>query len=96
MTGRLSPERALDVIGQLADVLDTIHNREIIHCGLTAEAVLRGLEGRVLLNGLGLSDLIFQALGTTPNMLPYAAPELLIKAPYTVRVDIYALGILGF
>ena len=96
MAGPLSPDRTLNIIGQLADVLDYIHNQEMIHCGLTAEVVLRGIEGSVLLDGLGIADLIFQAVGATQQLLPYAAPELLIKAPYTARVDIYALGILTF
>lgn len=96
MQGRLSPERALDILSQLADAIDAIHNREMIHSGLTAETVLRGMESSILLDGLGLSDLIFQAVGASQQILPYAAPEMLLKAPYTVRIDIYALGILGF
>lgn len=96
MSGRLSLERTIDIIGQLADAIDYIHSQDLIHCGLTAEVVLRGPDGSIILDHTGLADLLYQASAMMPQTLPYAAPELLLKAPYTVRVDIYALGILGF
>lgn len=96
MSGRLLLIRMVDVLAQLADAIDAIHSHEMVHCGLTAGVVLRGMENSIILGNLGLADLMYQAAGVTPEMLPYAAPEPLIKAPYTVRVDIYALGILAY
>lgn len=102
----MTQRRALDVLGQVADALDYIHKRGIIHGDVKADnimitdepaassAVRRRREVRLLDFGLarraGREE---HALGGSPH---YLAPERAAGGAATVATDIYALGVLGY
>lgn len=99
-----SVRRAVDVLGQIADVLDHVHRRDIVHGDIKAENVLLVGEADgprrrqvVRLIDFGLASW----RGVTPvtgvhGTPQYLAPERAAGGMATVASDIYALGVLGF
>jgi serine/threonine protein kinase len=98
----MSIRRACETLGQIADALDVIHRKGIVHGDVKAENILvvdesvgsrRRRTAKLLDFGLahrmGASD----HSGGTPE---YLAPERCSGAPATVASDVYALGILGY
>jgi serine/threonine protein kinase len=101
--GPLSIKRALDILGQIADVLEHVHKHGIVHGDIKAENVLvceehdgprRREVVRVLDFGLAQRHGTEQhRVDATPH---YAAPERVQGGTATVATDIYALGVLGY
>lgn len=102
---QLTARRALDVLGQVADALEYIHKRGIIHGDVKADNIMianepaassvrRRREVRLLDFGLarraGREE---HAVGGSPH---YLAPERAAGGPATIATDIYALGVLGY
>jgi serine/threonine protein kinase len=99
-----SVRRAVNVLGQIADVLDHVHRRDIVHGDIKAENVLLVGEADgprrrqvVRLIDFGLASW----RGVTPvtgvhGTPQYLAPERAAGGMATVASDIYALGVLGF
>jgi serine/threonine protein kinase len=92
------PER-LAALSQIADALDHIHNRKIVHCDVKPSNILLGPafseRGAVLIDfGVALS--ITDDIGYRPThleaSLPYSAPELLTGHAPTEATDEYALA----
>jgi serine/threonine protein kinase len=94
---RLEPERALAVLGELADALDAARwGRGLVHGNLGPTEVVVADEGilltgfaerRELLSGAGLAEAArhFDTRG-------YPAPEQIQGRPVSPRTDVYALG----
>ncbi|HUS31060.1 MAG TPA: serine/threonine-protein kinase, partial [Kofleriaceae bacterium] len=101
----LSVRRALDVLAQVADALDHIHKRGVIHGDIKAEnlilaeePVAAGTRRRriVRLLDFGLAKR-FGTQDTELNGTPhYLAPERCTGGVASVASDIYALGVLGY
>ena len=106
----MSTKRALDVLAQVADALEHIHKRGIIHGDvkadnimLTAEANSNSAEARrrrhiVRLLDFGLARRPEPGEGEegVSGSPHYLAPERAAGGPPSVATDIYALGILGY
>ncbi|MGF1506043.1 MAG: protein kinase [Anaerolineae bacterium] len=92
LTGPLSPEEALAVLRQLAGALDAIHAHGLTHFGIMPDTIVRDDAGSVYLSDLGLAQLSIEVTGIPDPMLPYSAPEVFLREPYTPAVDIYSLG----
>ncbi|HUS32776.1 MAG TPA: serine/threonine-protein kinase, partial [Kofleriaceae bacterium] len=100
-----SVRRALDVLAQVADALDHIHKRGVIHGDIKAEnlilaeePVAGGSRRRriVRLLDFGLAKR-FGTQDTELNGTPhYLAPERCTGGVASVASDIYALGVLGY
>ena len=94
-----SLRRALDVLGQLADVLEHVHRRGLVHGDLRAESIIMvpdttkgGRRQLARMLDVGLAQRY-----THGNPAPaYLAPERIGGAQPTVGSDVYALGVLGF
>lgn len=101
---------AIDVLRQIADALEHIHKRGIIHGDIKAENIVLAEEpqhesrhatrrrrvARLLDFGLA-SRHGHQADGEGINGTPpYLAPERVMGSPPSVASDIYALGVLGY
>jgi serine/threonine protein kinase len=106
-SARPSLRRALDVLAQVADALDCIHKRGIVHGDVKADNILLAAEPataaatrrrrivRVLDFGLAHRHGAQQQDGVsgTPH---YLAPERCAGGPASVATDIYALGVLSY
>ena len=96
--------RALNLLGQVADALDHIHRRGIVHGDVKADNIMVTLEqvgarrrqvARLLDFGLARRpDLaIDERVDGSPH---YLAPERAAGAAASVATDVYALGVLGY
>lgn len=81
--------RGVNIFNQLLNALYHLHSRNIIHCDIKPENIL--INDHVVLADFGLSSEGEQCYIRGSYL--YYAPELLLKHPYTNKVDIWALGI---
>jgi eukaryotic-like serine/threonine-protein kinase len=103
----MSVKRAIDVLGQVADALDHIHKRGIIHGDVKADNIMltaeqQGASGtrrrrvvRLLDFGLARREHHEEETGVSGSP-HYLAPERAAGGPPSVASDIYALGVLGY
>ena len=97
--GRLPPERALGVLGQVAGALDAAHRRALVHRDVKPANVLLGEEGHVYLTDFGITkQLGGESTDTGPMVgtLDYLAPEQIRGDAVDARTDVYALGCLVY
>jgi ABC-type branched-subunit amino acid transport system substrate-binding protein/DNA-binding beta-propeller fold protein YncE len=95
--GRLAPDRALKVLGQVAGALDAAHRRALVHRDVKPANVLLGEEGHVYLTDFGITKQLGGESTDTGRMvgtLDYLAPEQIRGDPVDGRTDVYALGCL--
>lgn len=90
------PER-LAALGQIADALDYIHNRAIVHCDVKpANILLEADRSQAVLIDFGVAVEITDDIGRRPThveaSLPYSAPELIAGRAPTEATDEYALA----
>ncbi len=100
----MSVKRAIDVLGQVADALDHIHKRGIVHGDVKAENIMLTAEQagarrrrivRLLDFGLARRPDLAEEEGVSGSP-HYLAPERALGKAATVATDIYALGVLGY
>jgi serine/threonine protein kinase len=105
-SGPLPVKRVIDVLGQVADALDYIHKRGIIHGDVKADNILLvaepgGQAGTRRRRSVRLLDFGLarrhgaheEGVSGSPH---YLAPERASGGPATVATDVYALGVLGY
>ena len=103
--GALASDRAVRIVGQVADALDTAHGRGLVHRDVKpANILLTGAPGRehAYLSDFGLTKnaqttvrgptVTGQFLGT----VDYAAPEQIEGRQPDARADVYSLGCVLF
>jgi YVTN family beta-propeller protein len=100
--GPLDVERALDLVGQLADALDAAHARGLVHRDVKPANALIAREGErehVYLADFGVTRHLASETGPTASgglvgTLDYVAPECIEGRPADALSDLYALGCL--
>ena len=94
--GPLDPERALDLVGQLASGLDAAHARDLIHRDVKPSNALVDRDGHVYLADFGLTKSggpdTATASGQIVGTVSYMAPEVIRGEEPTAASDLYALG----
>lgn len=83
---------------QMADALDFMHQKNIIHRDVKPENILMGFGNVVKLTDFGWS--IISARGvrrkTLCGTIDYLSPELITSREYDDKVDVWALGVLTY
>src|SRR5260221_7064257 len=104
----MSVKRALDVLAQVADALDHIHKRGIIHGDVKADNIMltgevanasgtrRRRIVRLLDFGLARRPEHTEEEGAVSGSPHYLAPERAAGGPASVSSDVYAVGVLGY
>ena len=91
----LPPERALAVLAQIADALDTAHRRDLVHRDVKPANVLLDEDEHVYLTDFGVTKQVGGAstdTGRVVGTLDYLAPEQIRGEAVDGRTDSYALA----
>ena len=99
--GRLDPERALQIVGQVCDALHFAHDRGIVHRDIKPENILIDKQGRPRVADFGLAKVLQEEAApanlTGTNVVlgtyNYMSPEQKRSARVDHRADIYAAGV---
>ncbi|KAK4684014.1 mitogen-activated protein kinase kinase, partial [Tremellales sp. Uapishka_1] len=86
------------VLGRIASSvlrgLDYLHSRKIIHRDIKPSNILLTRSGQVKLCDFGVSgELVNSEAGTFTGTSYYMAPERIQGQPYTIRADVWSLGL---
>jgi DNA-binding beta-propeller fold protein YncE len=93
--GKLSPERAVGILTQIADALDAAHRRALVHRDVKPANVLLDEDGHAYLTDFGIAKQLGGAStesGRIVGTLDYLAPEQIRGDEVDGRTDCYALG----
>lgn len=95
-TGPLPPDRALRLVGQVADALDAAHARKLVHRDVKPGNVLVDPSDHCYLCDFGLTKQLGvgapTATGGLAGSLDYLAPEQIRRGDVDSRTDGYALA----
>jgi len=102
--GRLEPERALRLIGQVAEALDAAHGAGLVHRDVKPGNVLiegAGEDERAYVCDFGLARHVSSVSSLTGDRgfvgtIDYVPPEQIESGQVDARVDVYSLGCVLF
>ena len=100
LSGELEPQRALRILGPVADALDTAHEAELVHRDIKPQNILVGPRDHAYLADFGLTrapgDTAFTKTGQFVGTLDYIAPEQIRGEPPAPASDVYSLAGVAF
>ncbi len=96
LDGSLTPERVAEIGAELADALDYVHARGVVHRDVKPANILLSPE-RVKLADFGIARIVdgvrHTSTGLTVGTAPYLSPEQVVGEHVGAAADIYALGL---
>ena len=98
---KLSVEESARILREVASALDHAHRRGVVHRDIKPSNVLMEAEtGRSLVTDFGIARTAEGASLTASGMMvgtpAYLSPEQVTGSPGDHRVDLYALGVMGY
>jgi plastocyanin/predicted Ser/Thr protein kinase len=96
--GRLNPDRAVQIIGEVANALDAAHAQGLLHRDVKpANILIADADGQAYLADFGLATQAgsvtrMTRTGQWLGTLDYLAPERIEGKPEDARTDVYSLG----
>ena len=98
--GPLPLERAIGLLGQLADALDFAHQRGVVHRDIKPGNALVGADDHVTLVDFGIARAAEGTRLTEANTrigtAEYMAPETITEGEVGPGTDLYALGVIAY
>lgn len=98
--GSLTPERALDLVGQIGRGLERAHQAGVVHRDLKPSNVLVTEHGEVKILDFGIAKMAgslgLTRTGQAPGTPQYMAPEQAAGDPVDQRADVWALGVIAY
>lgn len=98
--GRLSPATTMDLVGQVAQALQAVHDHGIVHRDVKPANLMVRADGTVVLADFGIAVTADATALTQPGMIlgtpSYLAPEQVLGQPASARSDVYALGLVAY
>jgi serine/threonine protein kinase len=97
---RLTEAQAAHIIKILAEALDYVHSKEVIHRDLKLENIM--LNDPNSFEGLKIVDFGLATTQTNNDLMKkcgtpgFVAPEVLLEKPYTTKADCFSLGVCIF
>ncbi len=92
--GRLDPREAAAIVHRLAETLDALAQRRVVHGDLKPSNVIVGRGGETMLIDFGLARRQGDPTPGRGGTPAYMAPEQLRGGEATPRSDLYALGVI--
>ncbi len=106
--GRLAPEEAVRILGEVLEALEAVHDAGLVHRDLKPENVLLGKGGVVKVSDFGLGKVASDAAasialshgpslsegGGVVGTYHYMSPEQMKGASVDARTDLYACGVM--
>lgn len=94
---RMGVERALDIVGQVADALGYAHERGVVHRDIKPANIMILRGGQVKIMDFGIARLWISDVKTQTGMLlgspKYMSPEQAMGSGVDQRSDIFSLGV---
>ena len=99
--GSLPPERAIEIVSQVASALDAAHARGLVHRDVKPSNLLLDRQGNAYLSDFGLIkrsqvDTGLTETGQFMGSIEYCAPEQIRGDEVDGRADVYSLGCVLF
>ncbi|GAC1686885.1 MAG: hypothetical protein PVS2B2_25790 [Candidatus Acidiferrum sp.] len=99
--GKLTPERAIEIIRQVGLALDAAHSVGIIHRDLKPQNIMQeSKSGRILVMDFGLARSVesegMTQTGALLGTIEYMSPEQSMGRPLDQRSDIFAVGLIFY
>ncbi|MFC1629363.1 protein kinase, partial [Gemmatimonadota bacterium] len=99
-SGIVSVRKAIDIITQAAEALETAHNKGILHRDVKSANIMVNMEGRVKVMDFGLAQLAGKSqltrTGTTMGTLAYSSPEQISGRTVDQRSELFSLGVVFY
>ncbi|SPN73821.1 Serine/threonine-protein kinase PrkC,serine/threonine-protein kinase,Predicted ATPase,TOMM system kinase/cyclase fusion protein,Protein kinase domain [Chlamydia serpentis] len=95
----ISLPRAINIIFDIAQALEYLHNRDILHKDIKPENILITSQGKIKLIDFGLAAWDSEIYSSHPEVAGtpyYMSPEQRQGEPHSTASDIYALGLLAY
>lgn len=98
--GSYTEKDAADLIRQVLEAVDYMHEQGVVHRDLKPENLLyysQEDDSKIMISDFGLSKMEDSGIMATACGTPgYVAPEVLAQKPYGKAVDVWSIGVISY